>query len=93
MEADYSIVPGAIFTTPEIAAVGLTEDEAKEKGIEVSVGKFPFAANGKALTYGERRGFAKVVADASTGVILGGSIIGLMHQILYTKLQLLSKTS
>ncbi len=86
VEADYSVVPGAVFTIPEIADVGLTEDEAKEKGIEVTVGKFPFAANGKALTFGERRGFAKVVADKSTGVVLGGSIIGpsaadLIHEI------------
>ena len=86
IEADYSIVPGAIFTTPEIASVGPTEDQAKEQGLDISVGKFIFAANGKALTYGERRGLVKVIADKATGVILGGHIIGphasdLIHEI------------
>ncbi|MDI9475797.1 MAG: dihydrolipoyl dehydrogenase [Natronincolaceae bacterium] len=86
VEADYSVVPGAIFTTPEIAAVGPTEEAAKEQGLDISTGKFLFASNGKALTYGERRGLVKVIADKATGVILGGHIIGphasdLIHEI------------
>lgn len=84
--ADYAIVPSAVFITPELASVGLTEDIAKEKGIEISVGKFPFSANGKALTYGERRGVAKIITDKETGVVLGGAIVGpnaadLIHEV------------
>lgn len=86
VEADYSVVPSAIFTSPEIASVGLTEKAAKEKNIEVNLGNFPFAANGKALTQGERRGFVKIIAQKDTGIILGGSIVGphatdLIHEI------------
>ncbi len=86
VEADYSIVPGAIFTTPEIASVGPTEEAAKEQGLDISTGKFLFASNGKALTYGERRGLVKVITDKATGVLLAGHIIGphasdLIHEI------------
>lgn len=86
VEADYSTVPSAIFTNPEIASVGITEKVANEKGISVNIGNFPFGANGKALTLGERRGFVKVIAEETTGIILGGSIIGphatdLIHEI------------
>lgn len=86
VEADYSTVPSAIFTSPEIASVGITEKVAKESNVEVNVGNFPFAANGKALTQGERRGFVKIIAEKGTGIILGASIIGphatdLIHEI------------
>lgn len=86
VEADYSTVPSAIFTSPEIASVGITERDAKEKGISVNIGSFPFAANGKALTQGERRGFVKVITEEDTGIVIGGSIIGphatdLIHEI------------
>lgn len=70
------IIPACIFTKPEIAYVGMTEKEAKEAGYEVKVSKFPFAANGKALTIGETDGFVKVIADAKYGEILGVHIIG-----------------
>lgn len=74
---DYSVIPGAIFTDPEIATVGMCEKSAKQAGIDIAVGKFPFIANGKALTYGEAGGFVKLIADKTTGKIIGGSIIGL----------------
>src|SRR5205085_9287788 len=61
---------------PQIASVGLTEPEAREQGREVKVGKFPFLANGRALIHGEPGGFAKLVADAKTGQLLGAHIVG-----------------
>ncbi|OQY41532.1 MAG: dihydrolipoyl dehydrogenase [Fusobacteriia bacterium 4572_74] len=73
---DYSAVPSAIFTEPEIAVVGITEKIAREKGIEVEIGKFPMSANGKALTLGEPKGFVKIIKDKSTGKIIGSTIIG-----------------
>ncbi|MCY6369796.1 dihydrolipoyl dehydrogenase [Clostridium ganghwense] len=73
---DYSSIPSAIFTNPEIATVGICEKAAKLKEIDVEVGKFPFSANGKALTLGESRGFVKIIKDKSTGKIIGSTIIG-----------------
>jgi dihydrolipoamide dehydrogenase len=73
---DWAAMPGAIFTDPEIATVGLTEAEAKAKGIEVRVGKFPFAALAKAMAIGETDGFVKIVADKNTKQILGVHIVG-----------------
>jgi len=74
---DYRAVPGVIFTQPEVASVGLTEEQARERyGDDVRVGKFPFAANGKALGMGEGFGFAKVIAESKYGEILGVHIIG-----------------
>jgi dihydrolipoamide dehydrogenase len=73
---DYHAAPNCIYTDPEIAHVGLGEKEAREKGIAVKVGKFPFAAAGRALTLGQTEGFAKVLADAESGKILGAHIIG-----------------
>lgn len=71
----YTAVPACVFTLPEIASVGLSEEEAKLKGINYRVGKFQFAANGKALTLGEPEGMVKVLAD-SDDVIIGMHIIG-----------------
>jgi len=68
--------PSAVFTHPEIGTVGLSEAQAKEKGYEVKVGRFPFQALGKALAMNETAGFVKVVGDAKTGEILGVHIIG-----------------
>jgi dihydrolipoamide dehydrogenase len=65
-----------VFTDPEIAMVGMTADEAKAKGIEVVVGKFPFAALGKAMAINETEGFVKVVADKNTKQLLGVHIVG-----------------
>ncbi len=73
---DYHAAPNCIYTDPEIAHVGLGEKEAKEKGLEVKVGRFPFAASARALTLGQSEGFVKVVADASSGRLLGAHIIG-----------------
>lgn len=73
---DYKVVPSAIFTTPEIASVGLSEKEAKEKGIDVKVGKFPFAALGRSLANGNSEGFCKIIGDAKTDDLLGVHIVG-----------------
>src|SRR5882762_243022 len=73
---DYHAAPNCVYTDPEIAHVGLGEKEAKEKGIAVKIGKFPFAAAGRALTLGQTEGFVKVVADAESGKLLGAHIIG-----------------
>lgn len=75
-EMDYSVIPGAIFTDPEIATVGVNEADAMARSIDIEVGKFPFAANGKALTSGERRGFVKVIKETATGRVIGATIIG-----------------
>ena len=75
-EADYRGVAWAIFTDPEIASVGLTEVQAKEKGYEPIVGKFPFTALGRALLAGESEGFVKIVADKKSELVLGVHIIG-----------------
>jgi len=73
---DYSAAPNCVYTEPEIAHVGLGEKEAKEKGIAVKVGRFPFAASGRALTLGQSEGFVKVLADPDSGKLLGAHIIG-----------------
>jgi dihydrolipoamide dehydrogenase len=73
---DYRVVPNCIFSFPEIASVGLTEDEAKAQGYRVRCGRFPFRANGKALIEGEVEGFVKIVSDEKSGEILGIHIIG-----------------
>jgi dihydrolipoamide dehydrogenase len=73
---DYKAVPSCVFTFPEVASVGLTEEQAREQGYEVLVGKFPFAANAKASIYGDRQGFVKVVAEAKYGEVLGLHIVG-----------------
>lgn len=70
------VVPRCVYTFPEVAAVGLTEKEARERGQEIRVGKFPFAANGKAAILGERTGFVKIVSDAKYGEILGVHLFG-----------------
>lgn len=75
-EADYRGIAWAIFTDPEIASVGLTESQAKEKGIETIVGKFPFTALGRAQLAGETEGFVKIVADKESELVLGVHIIG-----------------
>ncbi|MFQ5428297.1 MAG: dihydrolipoyl dehydrogenase [Thermodesulfobacteriota bacterium] len=76
LSMDYSAIPYGIFTDPEIASVGLKEAEAKEQGLEVNVGRFPYAASGKALGMGETEGFVQILADKGTDVVLGASIVG-----------------
>lgn len=74
-EMDYFAVPNCIFTSPEVAAVGVTERGAQESGIEHKIGKFPFVACGKAVAMGESEGFVKVIADAA-GRVIGGTVVG-----------------
>ncbi len=73
---DHKVIPMAVFTDPEIASVGPTEEELKEQKIDYTVGKFPFAANGRALGAGEGDGFAKILADKNTEEVLAVHIIG-----------------
>ncbi len=73
---NYENIPGCTYCQPQVASVGLTETEAKEKGYEIKVGKFPFMASGKAFAIGEREGFVKIIFDAKYGEILGAHIIG-----------------
>jgi len=73
---DYHAAPNCIYTEPEIAHVGLGEKDAREKGLDIKIGKFPFAASGRALTLGQSEGFVKVIADAGSGKLLGAHIIG-----------------
>ncbi|MDM5302401.1 dihydrolipoyl dehydrogenase [Bacillus inaquosorum] len=73
---DPMLVPKCIYSSPEAASVGLTEEEAKANGHNVKIGKFPFMAIGKALVYGESDGFVKIVADRDTDDILGVHMIG-----------------
>jgi len=73
---DWQAVPAVIFSDPEIATVGLSEEEAAAEGYEVTTGRFPFAASGRALTMNKDEGFIKVVAEKSTGRIVGVRIVG-----------------
>jgi dihydrolipoamide dehydrogenase len=68
-------VPSCVYTDPEIASVGLTEEQAQQAGYDVRVGRFPLSASGKALTYGESGGFVKVIAESRFGEVLGLHII------------------
>ena len=73
---DYGNIPGCTYCSPEIASVGLTEEQAKEKGFDIKVGKFPFSASGKASAAGTKDGFVKVIFDAKYGEWLGCHMIG-----------------
>ena len=73
---NYENIPACTYTSPEIASVGITEKEAKEKGIEIKIGKFPFSASGKASAAGHKEGFVKVIFDAKYGEWLGCHMIG-----------------
>ena len=73
---DGSLVPGCIFTSPEIGSVGKSQEQCDKEGIETRVGKFPFAALGKAMAINETVGFCKIIADAKTDQILGVHIVG-----------------
>jgi dihydrolipoamide dehydrogenase len=73
---NYDAIPGVVYTSPEVASVGATEEELKARGIAYRAGKFPFSANGRARAMGETEGFVKILADAATDRILGAHIIG-----------------
>lgn len=76
IQLDYVMMPRATYCQPQVASFGLTEAQAREKGYEVKVGRFPFLANGKSLGLGESTGFAKIITDAKYGEILGAHLIG-----------------
>lgn len=88
IKMDYRVVPWAIFSNPEIASVGLTDEEAKQKGIETVIGEFPFTANGKALSINMTEGEVKVVADKNTNEVIGAQIIGPEASIMIAELAL-----
>ena len=73
---DYGNIPGCTYCSPEVASVGLTESQAKEKGFEIKIGKFPFSASGKAQAGGNSEGFVKVIFDSKYGEWLGCHMIG-----------------
>jgi dihydrolipoamide dehydrogenase len=73
---DYNLVPGVVYTWPEAASVGQTEEQLKEAGVAYKVGKFPFSANGRARAMNMTDGFVKILADAKTDKVLGAHIIG-----------------
>ena len=72
---DYSTVPSCVFTSPEVASVGITEQRAREKGIDYKVGRFPFTASGKATAAGDRDGFVKLIFDSEERII-GAHLVG-----------------
>ncbi|MDY3206140.1 dihydrolipoyl dehydrogenase [Clostridium baratii] len=92
-EMKYDCVPNVIFTAPEIASVGLTERECIEKKINIKVSKFPFSANGKALTMGESRGFIKIIKDMDNNKIVGASLIGADASSLISTLTVIIKNN
>jgi dihydrolipoamide dehydrogenase len=73
---DYEMMPRATYCSPQVASFGLTEAQAKERGLEVKVGRFPFLANGKALGLGDSNGWVKLVVDQKFGEILGATMVG-----------------
>ncbi len=73
---DYKVVPNCVFSMPEVASVGLTEEEARKENDNIKVSKFPFMANGKALGMGETEGMVKIIAEADTSELLGVHILG-----------------
>ncbi|PIG99086.1 dihydrolipoyl dehydrogenase [Deinococcus sp. UR1] len=73
---NYDVIPWVIYTSPEIAWAGLTEKQAKDRGLSIRTGQFPFSANGRALGHGDTRGFVKIIADAQTDKLLGVHMIG-----------------
>ena len=75
-QIDYSLMPRAIYCKPQVASFGLTESQARDQGINIKVGKFPFAASGKAIALGETDGMVKLVVDEEIGEIIGAHMIG-----------------
>ena len=72
---NYNAIPSVIYTSPEVAVVGLTEAEAREKGHEIAMGVFPFQANGRAVAGGHADGLAKLIADKASDRVLGAQIL------------------
>jgi len=87
---DYNNIPNATYCHPEVASIGMTEQQVKDKKIDYKVGKFPFSANGRARTSGETEGFVKIIRDAKYGEILGAHIVGshateLIHELVLAR--------
>ena len=85
-EISYRVIPRAVFTSPEIGTVGLTEHQAKEKNIKICTGLSPFSSSSRAYIEGETEGFIKIVTDSETGEILGAQMVGpgvsdLIHEV------------
>ena len=87
-EMNYQAVPGAIFTSPEVGTVGLTEAEAEAEGIDYNVGRFPFAASGKVMAMGEREGKVKIITEKKSDKIIGAALIGIESSDLIAELTL-----
>jgi len=85
---DYSLVPSCVYCQPQVASMGLSETQAKEEGIEVDCGKFPFSASGKAVAIGETEGFVKILSRKDSGELVGAHIIGAEATVLITELVL-----
>ncbi len=90
-QLDYSLMPKAIYCKPQVASFGLTEEQAREQGYSIKIGKFPFSASGKALALGETDGLIKLVVDTEIGEIIGAHMIGaevteLLGEVSLTKL-------
>lgn len=85
---DYKVIPAVVFSDPEIAGVGLSEAEAKAKGINVVTGKFPYGANGRAQSMNATDGFVKLVGDKDTGLLIGGFVVGAEASNLISELTL-----
>lgn len=69
-------IAGCTYCTPQIASVGLTEEDAKKKGLKIKIGRFPFIGNGKAIALGEEEGLIKTIFDSETGELLGAHMVG-----------------
>jgi dihydrolipoamide dehydrogenase len=87
---DYNNIPNATYCHPEVASIGMTEQQCKDKKLDYKVGKFPFSANGRARTSGETEGFVKIIRDAKYGEILGAHIVGahapeLIHELVVAR--------
>jgi len=76
IQLNYEMMPRATYCQPQVASFGLTESQAKERGLDIKVGRFPFQANGKALGLGDYAGWVKIITDSKYGEILGGHMIG-----------------
>jgi dihydrolipoamide dehydrogenase len=87
---NYDNIPNATYCHPEVASVGMTEQQVKDKKLDYKVGKFPFSANGRARTSGETDGFVKIIRDSKYGEILGAHIVGahateLIHELVVAR--------
>ncbi|HEX8322501.1 MAG TPA: dihydrolipoyl dehydrogenase [Tepidisphaeraceae bacterium] len=75
-DINYKMIPGCTYTHPQVASIGLTEKKARELGLEIKIGKFPFAASGRAMAAGDTEGFTKLIFDAKYGNLVGAHLIG-----------------